>query len=345
MLIRRFLAVSLVFILAAGISFAAKSNPKNHATLGTTQLKGANDHPLFGHTYTLGKVAPVNITVDSAEYRVDQQHVGTGMLLTDANQKYLVIHYTLHNPNKSELGLRWSTLEICAVDANEKNWRFVADVGIEGTTEKCNMSLKPGQKTHVYTMIQVPAAGAIPKLMIQSRDKLVLRYNLLEKDKNGKYVNPVKPLPAPIADPADPTGATARETVPAEIGMYYPLRELNVKVDSITFSDAAIQGRAPKRGDRYLVVVVTAKNGAVGNKGFGWSTIKPKLSDQDGGEIRWNGTALFGSRDEDAKGDLAPGAEIRVRYFFPVRAGLPLKSFSIQQSNGRAYEYSLANLQ
>jgi hypothetical protein len=345
MLARRFFAISLPLLLACGISSAAKPVNKNHATLGTTQLKGANDHPLFGHTYTLGKTNPINITVDSAEYTVDQRHIGNEMYLTNADEKYLVVHYTLHNPNKSDFGLAWSTLEILGVDANDKNWRFCTAVGIEGTGENCNMSLKPGQKTHLYTLISVPAKGAMPKLMIQSRDKLVLRYDLLEKDKNGNYVNPVKPLPAPIADPSDPTGATALAPVPSQIGEYYPLRDFDAKVESMTFSDAAIQGRAPKKGYRYLVAIVMAKNGCVGNRDFAWSTIAPKVVDQDGGDIRWNGAALYASRDDNVHGTVGPDQEIRVRYFFEVPANVGLKSFSIQQSStGRPFAYDLAGL-
>lgn len=341
-------AGSVLLLLASTASFAAKTpvkNSKNKATKGTTQLKSNNNDPKFGETFTLGKTAPINITIDSAEYTVDQRHIGNEMYLTNADQKYLVVHYTLHNPNPNDYGLAWGTLEILGVDANDKNWRFVGAVGIEGTGENCNMSLKPGQKTHLYTLISVPAKGAIPKLMIQSRDKLVLRYDLLEKDKNGNYVNPVKPLPAPIADPADPTGATALAPVPSQIGEYYPLRDFDAKVESMTFSDAPIQGRAPKRGHRYLVAIVMAKNGCVGNRDFAWSTIAPKVADQDNGDVRWNGTTLYASRDDNARGTVGPDQEIRVRYYFEVPVNLPLKSFSIQQSStGRPFEYDLSGL-
>jgi len=191
----------------------------------------------------------------------------------------------------------------------------------------------------------MPAKGAIPKLMFQSRDKLVLRYQLLQKDAKGNYINPVKPLPAPIADPADETGATALEVVPAQLGAYYPLRDVGAKVESITLSDDPIQGRAPSKGQRYLVAIVTARNDSGGKFGWAWSTIKATLTDQDGGDIRWNGTCLFASRDDDARADLAPGQELRVRYFFPVPPNLPLKAFGIQQSStGRVYAYDLTNL-
>jgi hypothetical protein len=340
--------VLAILVLACSVSFAAKTqvrNPKNQATRGTTQLKGADDHALFTHTYTLGKTVPLNVTVDRAEYTVSQVSIGNEALLTNAGEKYLVLHYTLHNPNPSDYQLAWSTLEIFGVDANDQNLRYVTGVGIEGTGERCNMTLKPGQKTHAYTLIKMPAKGALPKLVLQSRDRLVLRYNLLEKDAKGNSVNPVKALPAPIADPSDPTGATALETVPSLVGEYYPLRDFDAKVESTTFSEAPIQGRAPKKGQRYFVAIVSARNACLGNKSFAWSTIGPKLIDGDGGEIRWNDTALFAGRDENARGDVGPGKEIRVRYYFEVPAKLALKSFSIQQTTkGRAYAYDLSGL-
>jgi hypothetical protein len=93
------------------------------------------------------------------------------------------------------------------------------------------------------------------------------------------------------------------------------------------------------------VAIVTARNGAVTDTTFAWSTIGPKLFDQDGGEIKWNGTALYASRDENVNSTVAPGQELRVRYYFPVAANLPLKSLTLQQTaSGRAYAYDLTSL-
>lgn len=341
------LCIVSILLLVSCISFAAKTpvNTKNKATTGTTQLKGANDNPMFGYTYTLGKTAPINVTVDSAEYTVDQVSIGNGTYLTNANEKLLVIHYTLHNPNKSDYGLAWSTLEIFGVDANDKNCRFVAQVGIEGSGEKCSMWLKPGQKTHLYTLITVPAKGLLPKFVLQSRDRLVLRYDLSKKDAKGNFVNKVKPLLPQIADPADPTGATALERVPSQIGEYCPLRGFDAKLDSVAFSDASIQGRAPEKGRRYLVANVTARNGRSTDADFSWGSISPHLYDLDGGQISWNSTTLYASRDDNAHTRLAPGQEVRVRYFFAVPTNLPLKSLTLQETNsGRVYAYDLASL-
>jgi hypothetical protein len=337
-------SVLMILVLCCSVTFA-KAPAKNRATKGTTQLKSNYNDPLFGQTFTLGKTAPINITINSAEYTVGQVPIGNYVYMTNAGEKLLVLHYTLHNPNKTDYGLAWSTLEIFGVDANDKNWRYCADVGIEGTNASCYMSLKPGQKTRLFTIIKLPAAGALPKLVIQSRDRLVLRFNLLKKDAKGNLVNPVKPLPAPIADPADPTGGTALEAVPAQTGVYYPLRDLDARLDSATFSNAPIKNRPPKKGQRYLILAVTAKNRVLRDYGFVWSSIAPKLIDADGGSIRWNGDVLFASRDETAKSDIAPGGEFHVRYFFEVPENLPLKSASLQQgADGRAYVYDLSGV-
>jgi len=330
-------ATTIICLLAWAVAFApvadaAKTKPPaKRVVLGTTQLNG--DQAQFAVTYTLGKVDPLNVTLDSAVYTVEPQMIGTGIYSVDAGEKLLVLNYTLHNPNPRERGLGWSTFEINAVDAKDTNWRFCTAVGMDATKETCNMSLKPAQKTKVYTIIKVPAKGEIPKLMFQSRDKLVLRYDL-----RGK----VKPLPAPIADPSDPTGGTALESVPAQMGTFYPMRELFGKIDSVTFTTDKVNGRAPAKGKRYAVILGTARNNLTVKLSYAWGTFRPTLSVADGGEIRWNGTTIYPTRDETVSATLAPGQEVRFRWFFEVPSDLGLQSLAVRQGNGRSYSYDLS---
>jgi hypothetical protein len=306
---------------------------RNRATLGTRQLSGENAQ--LGVTYTLGKASPINVTLDKVEYTLEPALFGTTAIWPKRGEKLMVLHYTLHNPNPRDFGLSWHTLEINAVDANDRNWRFVTNTAIEATHELCNMALKPAQKTKVYTAIIVPAQGQLPKLILQSPDRLVLRYDLRNK---------VTPLPAPIADPADPSGATALETVPAQVGAYYPMLGLHAKIDSLAFATGPVTGKA-KKGACYLTIIGTAKNNLPGKCRFVWSTFAPKVTDADGGELRWNDEVYYASRPDRVSAELEPKQELRFRYVFEVPEGVQLKTLTLSQSSSHAYAYDLSQVQ
>lgn len=328
------LLASTIILAFAGTTDAAVKKGVKRVVLGTAQLNG--DQAVLGATYTLGKASPINVTLKSVEYTVEPVRLGNDVVIVNEAEKLMVLHYTLHNPNKSDFGLAWNTLNIFAVDSKDTNWRYCQCVAMEDTGETCNMRLKPGQKTAVYAVIKVPAGGALPKLVMESRDRLVLRYDL-----NGK----VKPLPAPIADPADSTGATALAEVPAQMGTYYPFNVLHAKLDSVALSSDAIKGRAPAKGSRYFVIIASIKNNTPGNFGFRWNTLSLKLFDQDGAEIKGNSEVLFPSRDETINQNIEPGKELRARYYFQVPSNCSLKSLVIRQSGGRKYAYDVSGAQ
>lgn len=310
-----------------------KKAPKR-VVLGTQQLKG--DQAKIGVAYTLGKRDPLNVTLKKVEYSVEPLRMGNTIISLSANEKFLILHYTLHNPNPRNRGLAWSTFDIQAIDAKDTNWRYVTDVAMEGTGESCNMSLKPAQKTNVYTAIKVPASGEIPKIMFQTSDKLVLRYDI-----RGKAVG----LPAPIADPADATKATALEAVPAEMGVFYPLRELHCKIESAAYSTEQFNNRPPRKGERYLIVTGTMKNNLFQKRSVSWNTIKPEFTDVDGGSIRAGDETYYASRDEGIRAEIEPGKEIRFRWVVQVPEKVAVKTMAVSQNNGRKFVYDLSQIQ
>lgn len=332
--------VTVVVILLTSLAAIAavpkpkpKPKPAPKVVLGTKQL-GGEDNAKIGVTYTLGKKDPINVRLDSVQYSVEPVRFDKSLIVPRADQKLMILNYTLHNPNPRDRGLRWSTIEIFAVDLDNTNWRFVANVGMKDSGKLCNMSLKPGQKTEVYTAILVPAKGEIPKVVFQSGDKLVLRYQIAGK---------TKPLPAPIADPSDPSGATALDKVPAEMGTFYTMSVLSTKIEKAEFSTGAINGRQPKKGSRYLVINGTVKNNNVTPIGIRWSTLKPKLTDSDGGTIAWNGTILYASRDDNVNVSMEPGQEIRFRWFFEVPEAAGLASLAASEG-GREFIYDMSGV-
>ncbi len=330
---KKTLILVLAGLLLCTTAFCATST--NQAKVGTTQLSGP-DNAQIGTTYTLGKANPINIKVESIEYTVAPVLIGTGLIIPKAEEKLMVVRYTLHNPQKRDFSVMWHTVKFTVVDKDDKNWEYIKNFAKAPKGEAGAVTLKPAQKASFYTVVIVPAAGELPKLIAESGDKLVLRYQL-----KGK----VKPLTAPIADPADKSGATALTDVPAKIGDYYPLGNYSVKLESATLGDAAINGRAPKAGSKYLTVILTARNDAPAKQNMVWHTFTPKLTDADGLEVKWNGLMMLASRDQPiGSQNIEPKQEVKIRYYFEVPNDLGLKSFSVCERHGHRFVYDASSV-
>lgn len=341
------LAIALLLSVGAGVYAAAakvKPAPKpkstTHIVIGTMQLDG--EHGRFGETYTIGKRSPWNITVNSAEYTVGHLTIGDKSFTPNADQKMLVIHYTVHNPQKGEANMRYDFLPWTAVDAKNTNWEYIRALGAKGSGESVALMMKPAQKMDVFTAIMVPAEGPIPKVMVKGSDDLVLRYYPNEIV-NGKNISPVPGLSAPFADPSDPTGMTALAKVPGKIGEYYPLEEFDIKLDGYAFTSSKIAEKDPKKGSRYLILNLTVKNALPKLRQFRYDWFEPKLTDADGMNVRWNAKMLAATRDVPMDTELDPGQEIGIRYYFELPSDLGVKSFSICQRKSRTYVFDVGD--
>ncbi len=328
-------AILAALLCLAVAATAAKPKPKpapkpttNHATMGTTQLKG--EYADIGSTYTLGKESPLNFTLKSAEYTVGQLVIGDSIYYPGPEEKFLVLRYNVHNPQHQEVLVRWDTFDVTAVDAKNENHEFSQNAGVEKTNSSLEMQLKPAQKVDAFTYVSVPAAGEIPKVIFKSRDDLVLRYDL-----KGK----VKPLPAPYADPADPTGATALSKVPAKMGEAYPICEYSFTLDSVSLSDTPIADMELAEGNRYLVLKATVKDVAPSQQMLRFDTFSPVLRDEDGATVEYSQNLLAASRDKSIETQMDPGQEMKVRIIYQVPKDLGLKTLSISREGARAYEY------
>jgi hypothetical protein len=343
----RILLIPLVLALFPACAVAAKAKPKpkpqpkpqpktaqstHHETMGTQQLKGGFGE--FGNTYTIGKDDPWNICLKSAEYSVNTIAVGDRIIFPKADEKLLVLHYTVHNPQKSEALMRFDTLRFTAVDAKDKNWEFSGDIGNEATKDNVDQAMKPAQKMDVFAVLAVPANGEIPKLIVQGSNDLVIRYDL-----RGK----VKGLAAPFADPGDSTGATARAVVPAEYGLYYPLGEFAIKVEGTSFAEGAIGEFEPGENERLMVVSMAAKNLDKSPQLLRFDTIATVLRDADGAVISSTQDLYRASSDKSLDVNAEPGQEIKFRLLLRIEQGLEPKTmlFSNSSGEGRQFEYQV----
>jgi hypothetical protein len=312
---------------------APKPNPTNRATLGTTQLKG--EYAEIGSTYTLGKGSPINVTLKSVEFTLNQVVIGDQIFFPKAEEKLLVVHYNLHNPQAGETLARYDYFSVTVVDSKNENHEYIQNAGVEATKNFMEIALKPGQKVDAYLIVPVPAKGEIPKMIFKSSDNLVLRYDL-----KGK----VKPLVAPYADPADPSGASALANTPAKFGTSYPLGEFNFNLEGTSLSEDAIAGWELAEGNRYLALNATVKNASPVKQFLRGDAFAISLKDVDGSEVTYNGDMLLASRDKPVETDVSPGQELKVRILFQVPKDVGLKTLAISRSEGHPLEYDMSGV-
>jgi hypothetical protein len=296
--------------------------------MGTEQLVGYEG--TLGQTFTIGKETAVNFTLRKAEYTVGRVNIGGYSHLPSGDEKFLVLHFTIHNPHKKPFTFSSSYLIIKAVDAQGVTRNALNDIAREVTAESVNFPLQPGQKVDVYTAIKVSAFGEVPKVIVQNnydREAPIVRYDL--RGKAGKLI-------APFADPADPKGATSPKVIPAVMGTAYPVTDnFDLSVDKITYSTEPMGGRKPENGKHYCVATVTITNRAKKPVRYGQSYFRADLKDMDGEKVNYNTYLQKASRDEDSSAELAPGEEARARFFWVLPANVKAKSVLLQYGYDR----------
>jgi len=301
-----------------------KASPKQPIVLGTNQLPG--EFGQFGQTYTIGQREPINFTLKSAEYSITPFSVANNTWVPQADQKLLILHFAVHNPNPREFAYDWWSVKFTAVDSKDVNHEFIQIVAREGTNEKLGLSLKPAQKVDAVAAILVPSEGIVPKLIVErEKGAAVVRYDL-----HGK----AKPLSAGIADAGDTTGATPLKEIPAQPGSFYCLGVFDARLDEAAFTTEPLGKRALKPGYRNLTAVLTIKNGTASPQTFTWSDFMPAVRDSDGEKVAYMQAMLKATRDEVAGGTLAPGEEARIRFFFPLPDKLTGKTLVIAEGKG-----------
>ncbi len=245
---------STIALLLAGIGMQVCVNAQTQiGAKGTAQMEGAAG--VFGRPYSLGsKGSQANFTLKSAQYTINPVAIGTYSCTPKAGEKLLVIRYTIHNPEKSQLLANATTFGFTAVDADDVNYNPVPTVGQETSKARLSMPLKPAQKVEAFAIIPVTAKGEIPKLIVMRHQPPVLRYDL-----RGK----VAPLEPAYADPSDPTGATVLSEVSAQQGVWYRAGEFDFRViamqpdTSSTRPGMAVQVEIRNQSVRELPVLPT----------------------------------------------------------------------------------------
>ena len=312
---------------------AAKPAPKTQpapkpAIQGADPMAGENAQ--LGTTYTFGKPAPLNFALVSAHYSLERVNIQEDSHAPAADQKLLVLQYSVHNPNKEEFTYDWGTIDFTVVDANGNNHEYAGQVGDPATKKNLSITLKPAQKTAAYTVIKVPGKGAMPKLIVKYGDA-VLRYDL-----RGK----VAPLTAPYADPVEKTGVTALAEVPAETGKFYPLLGWDAKLVKTEIVPGPLGDAEAGEDKRFLVATVVLKNAAASAAAYDTGVFTAELQGSDGEKTPF-GRFFKTLRHEDAGGELKPGEEYTARFLFVIPKDVTGKKLSLSQPESRVYTYDL----
>lgn len=312
----------------------APQPPAKLADFGTAQLPG--DLGVIGQVYKLRTSSPLYFRLNSAEYSVSQLRFGRGIVIPKADEKLLILHFSVQNPQKVEVLVRFDSLRFTAVDATDVNHEGKGMLGDEKTHGDLNMRLKPAQRIEAYACIVVPASGVIPKLMVlpgTANDGPVVRYDLRDQ---------VTPLPAPIADPADPSGATALETVPAQLGTPCSLRNFDVTVEGFEMVTGALDRAAPPEGASYCVATLLCKNKTAIDAVLRFDTFISILTDTGGQQLKRSNDLLGATANVAFNQKVRPDEEVRVRTYFTVPKDDAAKGFSIQEGDSRTYQFEVA---
>jgi hypothetical protein len=309
------------------------ARPTVAGAVGAEQMEG--QWAEMGRAYTINRDDPLNFTLISAEFTVTRVNVGDESVVPQGDEKLLMLHMMVQNPQERERRLYWADLELTAVDVMNVNREWSQELGVEGTGEPVDMDLKPAQKVDLYTAIVVPAKGPVPKLIVKSGEGGVLRYDLRAK---------VTPLEENFRDPEDESGVSARERVMPKMyeSEYHPMGLFDVKYGDLALPAGGPYASAPE-GMAHMGVGLVFRNGSADEQRLYADPLRAALWTLDGRKIEWDYDLVAGPVWDSVDADLEPGQEMEVLAVFEVPVGTPLGSFEIREGErGRAYVFDLA---
>ncbi len=301
------LAILLVGALNLGFAQKASKPPvkKNKpARAGTAQLPG--DNGKLGVVYAMGpKGDQLFFKLESAALETRAAFV-ENTLVAKANEKLLVLTFTVQNPQNAETLFRFDSLGFTCVAPDDQNWEFSGYVYNPATKKPISTNLKPAQKIQAVAAFPVHGVGPINKLMVQRGEAPVLRYDL-----RGK----VKPLTGPFAGNGIDTVGEGK----AELGTPFALGPLDVTVEKV--EPVAPGGELEPEEERtYFGATVNVVNNTLQPVFFRFDVLTPLMRDSDGAEMDYC-KLLLGDSYRDVDGDIPPKGTVRCRYVFSTPVG------------------------
>lgn len=313
---------------------ASQTKPKpKPAVLGTQQLRG--DQIVIGQPATVGKTNPINICVTSLEYACGRAVFSDHQIITQAGEKFLIINLWLQNPISREQYVRYDTIRFTAVDGNGENHEAHQNLGVPETKAEFAITLKPGQRKSAYAVVTIPAKASIKKLMVlpPEANEGVLRCDL----SGAVAANKIKPLGAPYADPADPTGATALDTVTVAMGAAYPIGDSDNTSQDVTVEKvepvADIKTVEATEDERMIAITVTLLNTSTIKQLYRFDTLNAFATLEDGEKVEKAPSLLHATQDREYEQNVEAGATMRGRYIIKIAKQSKVKSITLQRSD------------
>lgn len=304
-----FLLGSVVALTSLG---AAQTKPKptkpapkpqaTRPTLGTVQLPGDNGQ--VNTAYSMGnKGDELNFTLDTAEF-ADRYHFADGATFPTADQKLLILNFTVQNPQKKDMYLTWNSFKFTVVSPEDQNQEFGGYLYHPTQKTRYESTLKPAQKAKVMIAIPIHAVGPVNKLMVRRGESPVLRYDL-----RGK----VKPLNSPFA--TNEGIDIAKEGVGA-LNTPVALGQLDWTFESVEAVEGPVGNYKAREGEKVYIVVATAKNSGLMKFNVTWNTLRPTMKDADGEPFEWKQDFVGMNSNKTISTELEPNDTIRAKFVF-----------------------------
>lgn len=347
---KRLLAILILSmtLCVAMTASAAKPKPKPKPKpapkkVAAPSVQLAGDKGVFGTVYSLRKDTPLYFRLKSAEYTTDQIAMGDTLYVPKSDEKLLVLHFTVQNPQKTEQFVRFDSLNFTAVDSANNNHDGNSDWGDDDAKDHAKMalSLKPAQTINVIAVVTVPAKSSIPKLMVLPGENNgpVLRYTLTP-DATAPPQNKVGALKAPFADSADANGYTALETVPGVVGTAYPYANFDLTIEKYEYSTDAVGDNTLEEGEKFLFITMLMKNENPAEQYVRWDAVSPTLTSTDEDELSYVDMFLATANRSFAR-EIKGLADAKVRMMFKVPKDVTPKTLAIKEGESRTYEFEV----
>lgn len=325
-------AAALATALGATAVWDAKGNVLTVTRPGA--VRAPSDKAEFDAIYRLGKIDPIDFTLRGAEFTLARVAFGETAIIPRADEKLLVLRYTLRNPQKIERLANSATLHFTVVDAAGQLHGYEELAGVAGTRAALDLFLRPGQTVEAYTVIRTTAKGITPKLIVEPEDGAVLRFDL-----RGK----VPALGVPFLDPADAGGASVRPLILVAPGVAVPTGAFDVQLDDVAFTLKPLLDDEPvPAGKRFAVFTLNVKNMLPTPAPLHRGTFAFTLDTAEGRIIPWNQQLLFGAKgSERINQEVAPGQALAVRVFFPLGAEEAAQTLRVTEGErGHPYAFT-----
>lgn len=313
----------------------------------TTKHKG--DSPAgpahIGDTVTIDtQPGSLKLTVDKLEFAAGRVMLGdTHSELPTESEKLLIVHYTLENPNASAVPVSGKTVRFTALDEFRKPHE---DVPLTATEDGDSLDgpLAPGAKVDAIKVIHVPGHGPLAALLV---DPGLADATPLHVEVTGQIAK----LPAPYADPQDPTGYTVLPTIAAKMGDSYPVGDCDLTLEKAEYSDDSLlnySGETPPDSEHVYAVFtfdVVCRNPS--GESFGLESFNPELTTADGVQTDpANAPLLNGTLDLALDPELPFDDDRHFRVYFVISTHAAMGSLTVRSGeHGHSYVYDLSDVQ